>query len=125
MTQNDSQKREERLKMNPQDHETYYAPEAVKKLIDENASLKARIEELRMNENAIKYSVVDTVGGIVEGMPTHELNYLQRLCELVEIEKQRDRLVAILKPMREQILSGNVSTLKKWDAALSNKGEQV
>ena len=50
-----------------------------------------------------KSAVVGTVGGLVEGRPTHEGNYLQRLRELVEKEKSRDdayhernRLVALL-----------------------------
>lgn len=35
---------------------------------------------------AIKHSVVFTVGGMVEGRPTAEINYLQRLRHLVRCE---------------------------------------
>jgi hypothetical protein len=50
------------------------------------------MEALRLyEENAVLRSVIAsivyTVGGTVEGHPTHEINVLQRLRQLVEIEK--------------------------------------
>ena len=44
---------------------------------------KAELASLRL----VKGLVVDTIGGFVEGRPTQEINYLQRLRKLVELEK--------------------------------------
>jgi len=51
-----------------------------------------RMEALRLyEENEVLRStiasIVHTVGGTVEGYPTHQRNVLQRLRQLVEIEK--------------------------------------
>jgi hypothetical protein len=34
--------------------------------------------------------LIDTIGGTVEGRPTHGLNYLQRVRELMQAEAERD-----------------------------------
>jgi hypothetical protein len=47
------------------------------KLFEENQALRGRLK-----------AIVHTVGGTVEGHPTHEINILQRLRQLVEIEKR-------------------------------------
>lgn len=44
-----------------------------------------------------KAAVVETVKGEVEGRPTHEGNYLQRLRELCEVEQQNKRADALLQ----------------------------
>ena len=46
------------------------------RLFEENEALRGTIK-----------AIVHTVGGTVEGRPTHEINILQRLRQLVEIEK--------------------------------------
>lgn len=46
----------------------------------------------KQETNAIRWSVVGTVGGQVEGMPTQTINYLQRLRELVENEQELLRI---------------------------------
>jgi len=48
---------------------------------------------------AIRHSVVETIGGSVEGRPTQTINYLQRLRQLVAIEKAA---AALEKFMGEQ-----------------------
>lgn len=58
---------------------------------DDNSFDLSRQALLKEQDNqAIKQSIVDTVGGHVEGQPTNTLNYLQRLRELVIIEKGLD-----------------------------------
>lgn len=59
---------------------------------------KKKIEILKERELAVKYSIVDTVGGIVEGRPTNTMNYLQRLRELVNIEHRCLTYVGADKP---------------------------
>jgi hypothetical protein len=48
-----------------------------------------------------KYAVVDTVGGWVEGQPTTEFNYLQRLRELVGIELELKTVYAKLEAAKQ------------------------
>jgi len=54
----------------------------------------------RAETAALKFTIVTTIGGTVEGAPTHELNYLQRLRELVATEQERDAAVAALRVIR-------------------------
>lgn len=57
-------------------------------LEQENARLKDLLDLERQNNVACKHAVVYTVGGKVEGHPTQDINYLQRLRELVSKEAQ-------------------------------------
>lgn len=52
---------------------------------------RKNIEDLTAHHEhvvSLKAAVCDTVGGTVEGWPTHFGNYLQRLRQLVRIEKR-------------------------------------
>lgn len=61
---------------------------ALPELLDEVERLRKEVRLLNENINGIKWSVVDTVGGVsYDGEPTSTLNYLQRLRILVEKEK--------------------------------------
>jgi len=50
------------------------------KLYEENKQLKA-------SARSMMATILSTIGGTVEGQPTSEINYLQRLRQLVEIER--------------------------------------
>lgn len=72
---------------------------ATEEALDNIEKLGVQLRELRDKlrvekgcREANKHAVATTVGGIVEGAPTSTLNYLQRLRELVEIEKRYQRL---------------------------------
>lgn len=61
---------------------------ALPELLDEVERLREEVRLLHENINAIKQSIVDTVGGTdYEGNPTNHANYLQRLRILVKKEK--------------------------------------
>lgn len=60
----------------------------VEELTKENAWLKTKLRSEEGMRDANKAAVVATVGGTVEGKPTHEGNYLQRLRELVACERR-------------------------------------
>lgn len=51
------------------------------------AEIQPEIDRLIEERDAIVSAVVGTIGGTVEGRPTNRLNYLQRLRELVRIER--------------------------------------
>lgn len=69
-------------------------------------NVSAHVQRLQEERRAIKYAVVDTVGGVdYEGSPTTELNYLQRLQILVEAEKERDALRAEVETLRKEKLA--------------------
>ncbi len=59
-----------------------------KNLLNEKES---RIKVLEQELSALKFTIVTTIGGKVEGHPTSEINYLQRLRELVRKEKLLDK----------------------------------
>lgn len=64
------------------------AANALPEMLDEVERLRKEVRLLRENINGIKWSVVDTVGGVsYDGEPTSTLNYLQRLRILVEKEE--------------------------------------
>jgi hypothetical protein len=70
------------------DTELAAARTALLELLDEVERLRKEVRLLNENINAIKWSIVDTVGGVsYDGEPTSTLNYLQRLRILVEKEK--------------------------------------
>lgn len=51
-------------------------------------SLWDRVLQLEYEKTAMISAIVSTVGGFVEGSPTTAINYLQRLRELVAVEKR-------------------------------------
>lgn len=57
-------------------------------LADITQFARKKIEICNEGELAVRHSIVDTIGGVVEGMPTNTINYLQRLRELVDVEKR-------------------------------------
>lgn len=60
-------------------------------LIADNATRE--VEILRQSIVAIKSAIIAMTEGFVDGYPTNELNYLQRIKELVQVERrqQNDR----------------------------------
>lgn len=66
---------------------------AAQKIIDR---LEAELIAERGHVVAQKAMVLSIIGGTVEGNPTGPHNYLQRLRELVAIEKQRDAMVGTM-----------------------------
>lgn len=42
----------------------------------------------KQETEAMTHAVISIIGGLVEGRPTNRLNYLQRLRELVKIERE-------------------------------------
>lgn len=50
------------------------------------AEIAEVMRQLKEQHDAMMAAILGTIGGTVEGEPTHEGNYLQRLRELVEIE---------------------------------------
>jgi hypothetical protein len=70
------------------DTELAAARTALLELLDEVDRLRKEVRLLHENTNGIKWSIVDTVGGVsYDEEPTSTLNYLQRLRILVEKEK--------------------------------------
>jgi hypothetical protein len=55
-----------------------------------------RIEALEMHQRSMIAAVLGTIGGTVEGHLTSEINYLQRLRQLVKCEDRIEALEAAL-----------------------------
>jgi len=74
----------------------------------------ARIAVLKTQEvETIKHIVCDTVGGKVEGRPTSNINYLQRLRELVAKEETlaaHDRANELALNMMDEAIHGQAET---------------
>ena len=73
-------------------------------------------------------AICSTVGGMVEGLPTATINYLQRLRALVEIEQEAERLRGLLQEARGYVGvaevdgdAGKQDLVKRIDAALEGK----
>lgn len=62
----------------------------ISQLKAENAKLRAEVELCRVDLNARLSATVHALGGIVEGNPTGQHNYLQRIRELRSVELQVD-----------------------------------
>ncbi len=60
----------------------------ITQLRTERDEAHAEVKLEKQLREACKASIVDTVGGSVEGAPTHSGNYLQRLRELVAAEAE-------------------------------------
>lgn len=70
---------------------------------------RKRIDEAVEAERRAKTSaIVQTVGGTVEGAPTHAGNYLQRLRELVELET---RVLTVCGELQVKVKGGGVVDL--------------
>ena len=50
--------------------------------------LEQRCHLYKQETEAMTHTVISIIGGLVEGRPTNRLNYLQRLRELVKIERE-------------------------------------
>ena len=50
--------------------------------------LEQRCHLYKQYTEAMTHTVISIIGGLVEGRPTNRLNYLQRLRELVKIERE-------------------------------------
>ena len=61
-----------------------YVIEGLKK---RNSELEEKLRIEKECGMGVKHSIVDTIGGLVEGEPTNTDNYLQRIRELVQKEK--------------------------------------
>jgi DNA repair exonuclease SbcCD ATPase subunit len=99
--------------------------EAIARLLDQRESAEAALA-------AFKFAVVATVGGTVEGNPTHEGNYLQRLRELVKAEAARISEQIALAALEESLRAAqaeNETSRKFWEdglrCSLRDKDQQL
>jgi len=63
--------------------------------------LREQLEAAEQAHETTKRTVVNVIGGEVEGAPTHTLNYLQRLRELVDKEQQSSKGLEFLGRLNE------------------------
>lgn len=79
-----------------------FARKLERELKREKHAYDAAVNSNREYLRSMMAAILDTIGGIVEGSPTHELNYLQRLRELVKAERE----VAELKEKIAALMGG-------------------
>ena len=65
-------------------------PDELYELRSKNSELAGSLAVAEKAIEALTYSVIQELGGTVEGRPTNKLNYLQRIRQLVRIEKALD-----------------------------------
>jgi hypothetical protein len=102
---------------------------AVDTQLGEIRALEKAVREKDAELVALKTSVVTTIGGQVEGHPTAEHNYLQRLRELVSIEDQNQQQRALLVSLATALCNLHVDAthptnhITNW--MMRNDGETV
>jgi hypothetical protein len=80
------------------------------------SALQRERDEAQKEVAAIKWAVVQTVGGLVEGRPTNELSYLQRLRQLKHVEEERDVLLEGARKVGESL----EARVKELESAIKN-----
>lgn len=59
--------------------------------VDATLDTDEKVAELVARDRAQMSTILHTIGGTVEGQPTLAINYLQRLRQLVDIEREHER----------------------------------
>ena len=114
--------------MNAENMSLEYANQALRKerqdLKDENEKLKKELDIEKQCRQGNVWSVVDTVKGIVDGEPTTPDNFLQRLRELVSIEKEFLKLKENIDLYHDEIVDANFH-IEKFSEEISNSLKKV
>jgi hypothetical protein len=82
--------------------------EAVPRLMARALAAEQKLKEVEDMLTSLKHTVVATIGGKVEGQPTHEGNYLQRLRELLSAEILAGAALAANNDLRAQLQQAQV-----------------
>ena len=97
------------------------ADDEILRLSHKITDIEKEYSEYEESQRVRMITILHTIGGLVEGRPTIELNYLQRLRELVRIEAYAAKLEKAGDSMKQSYSWINGTSCAAWDAARKEK----